>query len=167
MDLAAPVLWKNIRSLSKRDILNAHFTVSTSAQDLGTLSSWNQSTVSLHGNAGSEQLAWEEPKSSSGGQSCDLPSHSAWPRSWANVNTWCCLSFPGYFYIVNIKPRGLFFGPKANWPSLACSSTAQVTQKRVTASKVPLGKCSLFRLTPSVALQSASVCRVVSHRTKI
>lgn len=73
MHLAAPVLWKNIRSLSKRDIQNARFTVSTSAQDLGTLSSWNQSTVSPHGNAGSEQLAWEEPKSSSGGQSCALP----------------------------------------------------------------------------------------------
>lgn len=70
---SSPCILENIRSLSKRDILNALFTVSTSAQDLGTWSSWNWNTVCPHGNAGSKQLAWEEPKGSSGGQSYALP----------------------------------------------------------------------------------------------
>lgn len=57
---------------------------------------------------------------------CDLPIHTVWARSWANINTWCCFGFCGYFYIVNIKPWGLFSGLEANWPSLACLSRAKV-----------------------------------------
>lgn len=66
-------LWKSMSSLSTRDILNGHFPVSTSAQDLGTLSSWSWECA--HSNAGSVLLVWEEPKDSSGGQSYTAPTY--------------------------------------------------------------------------------------------
>lgn len=58
--------------------------------------------------------------------------------------------------------QDLFSAPEANWPSLACISTSKSPPpKRGTASKVPLGKCSLFRLTPVLTALS---CRVLSPK---
>lgn len=52
--------------------------------------------------------------------------------------------------------QDLFSAPEANWPSLACISTAKSpSPKRGTASKVPLGQCSLFRLTPVLTALSS------------
>lgn len=130
MDLAAPVLWKSIRSLSKRDTLH----VLLWAHQLRIWEQWVPGTdrvLSVHVvmQAQSSLLGqsqglrwWTELWSPR-----DLPIQAAWSGSWANINTQCCLSFSGYFYIVNKKPQGLFSGPRANWPSLVCISTATVT----------------------------------------
>lgn len=138
----------------KNDILNAHFAVSTSARDVGTLSSWNWNTVCPHSNVyrlraaclgRANKLQWWTELCSP----YDWAIHAAWSRSWASINTWCRLSFSGYFYILNIKPQGLFLSPEANWPSLACIRVAKVTvTEESDCIWSTTGNCSLFRLTP-------------------
>lgn len=130
MDLAAPVLWKSIRSLS-RGIFCTFYCEHISSGSGNTefleqteccLSMWYcRHRAACLGRA--KALWWWTELWSPH----DLPIQAAWSGSWANINIRCCLGFSGYFYIVNKKPQGLFSGPEANWPSVACMSTATVT----------------------------------------